>query len=87
MANLHNLQKRPVKHAKDNGRVQRAIRRAFAMLDAKVLSTTEIYDLDNAVRRLLADASEAGDNVRAGWTRKHHGPTVELAVDECILRG
>jgi hypothetical protein len=51
MANLRNLRLRLPAPAKNNGRVQKAIRRAFAAHGAKVLTSTEIYDWTHPRRR------------------------------------
>jgi hypothetical protein len=50
--NHPNLQKRPAAPAKNRGRVQRAIRRAFAASGAEVLSSSAIYDWAHVRRRL-----------------------------------
>jgi hypothetical protein len=52
MAIYRNLRRRPVKPALNNGRVQRAIRRAFLMEGREVLSSDEIYDYTHARRRM-----------------------------------
>jgi hypothetical protein len=52
MAMNPNLCRRPVKPAKGNGRVQKAIRRAFIMEGAEVLSGTAIYDYSHPRRRV-----------------------------------
>jgi hypothetical protein len=52
MANPQNLRKRPRAPAKDRGRVQRGIRRAFAASGAEALCSTQIYDWTHVRRRL-----------------------------------
>jgi hypothetical protein len=47
-----NLRKRPAAPAKDRGRVQRAIKRAFAATGAEVLSASVIYDWTHPRRRM-----------------------------------
>jgi hypothetical protein len=52
MPNLRNLRRRPLAPAKGNGRVQKAIRRAYIMEGHEVLSATEIYDYTHGRRRM-----------------------------------
>jgi hypothetical protein len=52
MAIPHNLRKRPRAPAKDRGRVQTAIKRAFRAHGADVLTSSAIYDWTHVRRRL-----------------------------------
>jgi hypothetical protein len=52
MANPQNLRKRPSAPAKDRGRVQTAIKRAFRAHGADALTSSAIYDWTHVRRRL-----------------------------------